>query len=207
MLPLRNMQHNDQLSNTQQKQSIENLFSFVGPGQTMLRFPGANNIPSFEKMVRAKVPGIVTTLTIGPKAHKILHELLYIRNSPTNEGIDKSNPYDTVPRIMEYEMIPDTLPHPTRSSVTTIRAFLLVAILAVGCALSANSLLFAAELFPYAPPSSQQRSVEQYPAPKPQLSSEDEKRISRIAAQAKQLSPTDRTQWKLPAASCGVSEN
>ncbi len=96
-------------------------------------------------------------------------------------------------------MNPDTLPHPTRSSITTFRIFLLVTIVAVGYTLSANSLLFAAELFPYAPPSSspsQQRSVEQYPAPAPQLSSEDEKRVSRIAVQAKQLSPTDRTQLK-----------
>lgn len=94
-------------------------------------------------------------------------------------------------------MIPDTLPHPTRSVITTLRTILRVSILAVGYSLPASSVLLAAELFPYAPPSSsQQRSVEQQPAPTPQLSSEDEKRISRIAAQAKQLSPTDRTQLK-----------
>jgi hypothetical protein len=137
-------------------------------------------------------------MTIGPNGFtKILHELLDIRNSPTNEGIDKRIHSDTVPRIMEYEMIPNTLPHPTRSSITTLRIILLVSILTIGYTLSANSLLFTAELFPYAPPSSsQQRSFEQYPAPAPQLSSEDEKRISRIAAQAKQLSSTDRTQLK-----------
>ncbi len=93
-------------------------------------------------------------------------------------------------------MVLDTLPHPTRSSITTFGSFLRVTILAVGCSWLATALLFAAELFPYAPPSSQQRSFEQQPAPTPQLSSEDEKRISRIAAQAKQLSPTDRNHLK-----------
>jgi hypothetical protein len=98
---------------------------------------------------------------------------------------------------MDHEIVLDTLSHPIRSALTTFRTFFPVTILAVGCSWPATSLLFAAELFPYAPPSSsQQRSVEQYPAPTPQLSSEDEKRISRIAAQAKQLSPTDRTQFK-----------
>jgi len=98
---------------------------------------------------------------------------------------------------MEYKMIHDTLPHPTRHSIRTVRTIIRITILAVSSALSASSLLFAAELFPYAPPSSsQQRSFEQYPAPAPQLSSEDEKRISRIAGQAKQLNSTDRTQLK-----------
>lgn len=115
----------------------------------------------------------------------------------SNEWMDKRTHYDSVPHIMEYEMIPDTLPHPTWSSITMFRTILRITILAVGSALSANSLLFAAELFPYAPPSSsQQRSGEQQSIPTPQLSSEDEKRISRITTQAKQLSPTDRNQLK-----------
>lgn len=104
---------------------------------------------------------------------------------------------DTVPHIIGHKMVLDALPHPARSLTTTFRTFLQFTIVAVGCSWPATALLFAAELFPYAPPSSsQQRSVEQYPAPTPQLSSEDEKRISKIAAQAKQLSPTDRNQLK-----------
>lgn len=48
---------------------------------------------------------------------------LYVTH-PSNEGIDKNIHSDTVSRIMEYEMIPDTPPHPTRSSITTFRTFL-----------------------------------------------------------------------------------
>ena len=89
------------------------------------------------------------------------------------------------------------LSHPPRPTITTFRTFLRITILAVGCTLSANSLLFAAELFPFAPPSpSQQRSVEQQPAARPQLSPEDLERISRIATQANQLNPPDRNQLK-----------
>src|SRR5437870_2215702 len=69
---------------------------------------------------------------------------------------------DTVPHFMDHKMVLDTLLYPTRSSVTTFRSFLRVTILAVSCSWPATALLFAAELFPYAPPSSsQQRSVEQ----------------------------------------------
>lgn len=52
LLRLSTMQHSDQLSNWQQKHSIETLFSFHGPGHTMLRSLGANNIPSYEEMLR-----------------------------------------------------------------------------------------------------------------------------------------------------------
>ena len=94
-------------------------------------------------------------------------------------------------------MVLDTLPHPTQSSITTFRTFLRVTILAVGCTLCATSFLFAAELFPYAPPSSsQQRSAEQQPAARPQLSSEDLDRISKIAAKARGLNPSDKKQLK-----------
>jgi hypothetical protein len=98
---------------------------------------------------------------------------------------------------MDHTMVLDTLPYPTRPSITTFRTFLRVTILAVGCTLSANSLLFAAELFPYAPPSpSQQRSVEQQNAARPQLSSEDLDRISKIVAQTKGLDPSAKRQLK-----------
>jgi hypothetical protein len=98
---------------------------------------------------------------------------------------------------MEYEMIPDTLPHPTRSSITKFRTILRVTILAVGCTLPTISFLFAAELFPFAPPSSsQQRSVEQQSVAKPQLTQEDLDRISQIASQATQLSQADQVKFK-----------
>jgi hypothetical protein len=87
--------------------------------------------------------------------------------------------------------------NPRQSPITTLQTFFGIAILVGSCTLPVTLLVFAAELFPYAPPSSsQQRSVEQQPAARPQLSSEDEKRISRIATQAKQLSPSDRSQLK-----------
>lgn len=127
---LRNMHHIDQLNTTQQKQGIETICSFLGSGHTILRL-GRRRI----------APDIVTTRTRGPKASKPtnLPEYTY----PPNEGIGKNNTYATIPRIMKYEMIPDTLPHPTRSLITTFRPFLRISILAVGSALSANSLLFA----------------------------------------------------------------
>ena len=73
----------------------------------------------------------------------------------------------------------------------------MVAILAGTCIVSIPSLSSAAELYPFTPPSSsQQRSIERQPAGKAQLSTEDETRISRIATQAKQLSPSDRSELK-----------
>ena len=47
-------------------------------------------------------------------------------------------------------MVPDTLSHPPRRSITTLRTFLGTTILAVSCTFSAILLLFAAELFPFA---------------------------------------------------------
>jgi hypothetical protein len=80
--------------------------------------------------------------------------------------------------------------------IRMFRTFLRITIIAVGCTLSANSLLFAAELFPYAPPSSQQRSVEQQRAPGPQLSSEDLANITKIVGQAKRLDAPAKVQLK-----------
>jgi hypothetical protein len=104
---------------------------------------------------------------------------------------------ETVPQITGHQMILDTLPHPPRSSITALRTFFGLAILAGSCISPIPSSVFAAELFPFAPPSSsQQRSVEQQPAPTPQLSTEDKERISKIVTQARKLSSTDRTQLK-----------
>ena len=109
----------------------------------------------------------------------------------------KNTTYDIVPRVMDRQMILDTLPHSTRSSIAALRTFFGIAMLAGSCTLPITSLVFAAELFPFAPPSSsQQRSVEQQPAPTPQLSTEDKERISRIVTQTRKLSSTDRNQLK-----------
>jgi hypothetical protein len=86
--------------------------------------------------------------------------------------------------------------HPTRSAITIFRTVFRVTILAVGCILCAKSILLAAELFPFTPPPrSQQRSVEQQPV-RPSLTSEELDRISKIATQARQLSPSDQNQLK-----------
>jgi hypothetical protein len=91
---------------------------------------------------------------------------------PPKEGIDKNNTYATVLRIMDQNMILDTLPRSPRSSVTALRAFFRIAILAGSCTLPITSLVFAAELFPFSPPTNQQRSVDQAPQVRPQLSKE-----------------------------------
>ena len=104
---------------------------------------------------------------------------------------------ETVPHITDHQMILDTLPHPLRSPIRTLRTFFGIAILAGTCIVLTSSLSSAAELYPFTPPSfSQQRSIERQPAGKAQLSTDDEKRVSRIATQAKQLSPSDRSELK-----------
>jgi len=117
---------------------------------------------------------------------------------PSSFGWITNNNCATVPRIMDQELNPEILSPPTRSSNIDFRTLLGITVLVGGCTLSAISLLFAAELFPFAPPPSQQRSIEQQPPPgRSQLSQDDLDRISRIASQAKQLSPTDRNQLKI----------
>ena len=115
---------------------------------------------------------------------------------PSNLGWITNNKCDTVPRIMDHELNPEILSPPTRSSNIAFRTLLGITVLVGGCTLSAISLLFAAELFPFAPPPSQQRSIEPPPG-RSQLSQDDLDRITRIATQAKQLSPTDRNQLKI----------
>jgi Ca2+-dependent lipid-binding protein len=79
---------------------------------------------------------------------------------------------------MDHQMILDTFSHTKQTSITTFRTILGIAILALGCTLPVSSLVFAAELFPYAPSSpSQQGSVEQQPTAKPQFSLEDKAEI------------------------------
>lgn len=63
-------------------------------------------------------------------------------------------------------------------------------------AISPDSFVSAAELLPFDPPSSSRDRIADRPFSQPQLSSEDLERISKIAAQAKQLTPEDRNQLK-----------
>ena len=113
-------------------------------------------------------------------------------------SMQQTHGIETVPHITDHQMILDALSHHTRSSIRALQTFLGIAILAGSCIVSIPSLSSAAELYPFTPPSSsQQRSVERQPAGKAQLSTEDETRISRIATQAKQLSPSDRNQLKI----------
>jgi hypothetical protein len=86
---------------------------------------------------------------------------------------------------MDQNMILDTLPTSSRSSITTLRAFFRIAILAGSCISPDTSLVFSAELFPFSPPTSQQHATDQSPQVRPQLSKEDIDRITRLADQAK----------------------
>ncbi len=101
--------------------------------------------------------------------------------------------YPTVPRIMNHHMALDTLLYPTRSSITALRTFFGIAILAGSCTSPVTSLVFAAELFPFSPPTSQQRAADQPSQVRPQLSKEDLNRITQLADQAKKL-PSDEQQ-------------
>jgi hypothetical protein len=117
----------------------------------------------------------------------------YYQEMAAEEHPASLEPHDRAERLYDKE----SLPHPTRSPITALRTFFGIAMLVGSCTLSPLSLSSAAELFPYTPPSpSQQRSLERQPAGKAQLSTEDETRISRIAIQAKQLSPSDRSELK-----------
>jgi hypothetical protein len=115
----------------------------------------------------------------------------YYQEMAAEEQPTVLGPYDRAERLYDKK----TLPY-TRSPITALRSFFGIAILVGSFTLLPHTLSSAAELFPFIPPSSQQRSIDQEPIARPQLSSEDEKRISRIADQAKQLSPTDRNQLK-----------
>lgn len=86
------------------------------------------------------------------------------------------------------------LPRPIRSSITALRIFFGIAILAGSCTLSLTSLASAAELFPFSPPTSQQRAIDQPSQVRPQLSKEDIGRISRLADQAKKLTSDEQRQ-------------
>lgn len=68
---------------------------------------------------------------------------------------------------------------------------------AIFISLLGNSLSYGAELFPFEPPSTtRERMTEQRSITTPQLSAEDRDKISKLAAQAKQLSSSDQTKLK-----------
>jgi hypothetical protein len=56
--------------------------------------------------------------------------------------------------------------------------------------------LFGAELFPFSPPTSQQRAVDQPAQVGPRLSKEDIDRATRLADQAKKLTPDEQRQLR-----------
>jgi hypothetical protein len=94
----------------------------------------------------------------------------YYQEMAAEERPTLSGLFDRAERLYDKK----TLPHPTRSPITALRTFFGIATLVGSCTVPVTSLLFAAELFPYSPPSSsQQRSVERQPAERLQLSSED----------------------------------
>jgi hypothetical protein len=117
----------------------------------------------------------------------------YYQEMAAEEHPTALQPHDRAERLYDKE----PLPHPTRSPITALRTFFGIAMLAGTCIVSILSLSSAAELFPFpSQSSSQPRSIERQSTTPPQLSAEDEKRISRIASQTKQLSPSDRSQLK-----------
>ena len=61
-------------------------------------------------------------------------------------SMQQTHGIETVPRITDRQMILDTLPHPSRSSITALRTFFGIAILAGSCTLPITSLIFAAGL-------------------------------------------------------------
>jgi ribosomal protein S13 len=104
---------------------------------------------------------------------------------------------ETLPHITDHQMILDTLSHPLQSPIRALQTFFGIALLAGSCILSTPSLSSAAELFPFSPPTSQQRSVDQAPQVRPQLSREDINRITRLVDQAKKLSPDEQRQLRV----------
>jgi hypothetical protein len=137
---------------------------------------------------------MIKAMTIEPNASKPTN--LSTCTYASNEGIDKNNTYATVPRIMNHHMVLDTLLYPPRSSITALQTSFRIAIFTGSCILPIPSFVFSAELFPFSPPTSQQRSVDQTPQVRPQLSKEDLNRISRLADQAKKLTPDEQRQLR-----------
>ncbi|MDH4084208.1 MAG: hypothetical protein OEV99_14695 [Nitrospira sp.] len=85
----------------------------------------------------------------------------------------------------------------TRLFIMAVRRFLGPVALVCSCAALLPSVIFGAELFPYAPPSpSQPRSIEQQPPARAQLSADDLDRIAKIAAQARALDFSKKQQLK-----------
>ena len=62
-------------------------------------------------------------------------------------SMQQSHGIETVPRITNHEMNLDALSHHIRSSITALRTFFGIAILAGSCTLPITSLIFSAELF------------------------------------------------------------
>ena len=107
----------------------------------------------------------------------------YYQEMAAEEQPASLEPHDRAEHLYDTK----TLPHSRRSPITALRTFFGIAILIASCTLPVTSLVFAAELFPFSPPTSQQHGADQAAQVKPQLSKEDINRITRLADQAKQL--------------------
>jgi hypothetical protein len=64
-------------------------------------------------------------------------------------------------------------------------------------AITGTPQLFGAELFPFSPPTNQQRAVDQPAQVRPRLSKEDIDRVTRLADQAKKLTPNEQRQLQV----------
>ena len=112
----------------------------------------------------------------------------YYQEMAAEERPTLSGLFDRAERLYDKK----TLPHPTRSAIAALRTFFGIALLAGSWSLPVTSLVHAAELFPFSPPTSQQRGIDQTAQARPQLSQNDVSRITRLADQAKKLRPADQ---------------
>lgn len=96
----------------------------------------------------------------------------YIQRNPTSDRNNTSNPDSR-----------------DRRTAGTAYFFFVITIAGV-------SPLFGAELFPFSPPTNQQRAMDQPSQGRPQLSSEDIARATRLADQAKKLTVAEQQQFR-----------
>ena len=113
----------------------------------------------------------------------------YYQEMAAEERMTAAEPYVEAKCLYDKKTFPYT-----RSPITALRTFFGIAILTGTCTLPVTSLVFAAELFPFSPPTSQQRAADQAPQVRPQLSKDEINRISQLADQAKKLTPDEQRQ-------------
>jgi hypothetical protein len=82
-------------------------------------------------------PGHTTMWLLGAST------ISYYQEMAAHEALTSSGPHEGA----EHLSVNTILPHPLRSSITALRSFFGIAILVGSCALSATSLVVAADLF------------------------------------------------------------